>query len=336
MPLHEGATLALSPAHFFVSIKTSVSTLRTRTSANGLNPKKLSLSLLRKPGTRGASGLQKTQKASPRGRIFASAGSSSVNDADNERPSSKMGMSKPRDCEEEIALPDHFRDSFSAEEQPLKHSKTFSSVELSPPPLTPLRQLPPADQAFFLFGSITFMVCASFIAMAATAIPTLHAMRRAAMSMERLADTAQHELPGTMAAIRLSGLEISDLTLELSDLSQEVSESLRNSARAVRAAEVGIRRMGSVAASQTLSLLQEHASAPVEAVKPVVATAAETTRHAMSQAHKAVLGLAGMPVLCNWIQRKKIEEQKKIEEDLGLESDRELQKQGGTELLDDP
>ena len=43
-------------------------------------------------------------------------------------------------------------------------------------------------------------------------------MGRAATSLSKLADTAREELPSTMAAIRLSGMEISDLTLELSDL----------------------------------------------------------------------------------------------------------------------
>ena len=43
-------------------------------------------------------------------------------------------------------------------------------------------------------------------------------MGRPAASLSKLADTAQEELPSSMAAIRLSGMEISDLTLELSDL----------------------------------------------------------------------------------------------------------------------
>jgi len=44
------------------------------------------------------------------------------------------------------------------------------------------------------------------------------AVGRAATSLSKLADTAREELPSTLAAIRLSGMEISDLTLELSDL----------------------------------------------------------------------------------------------------------------------
>lgn len=46
-------------------------------------------------------------------------------------------------------------------------------------------------------------------------------MRRAANSFSMLADAVLEELPSTMAAMRLSGMEISDLTLELSDLRSE-------------------------------------------------------------------------------------------------------------------
>lgn len=41
------------------------------------------------------------------------------------------------------------------------------------------------------------------------------AFKKAAESMEKLMDATREELPNTMAAIRLSGMEISDLTTEL-------------------------------------------------------------------------------------------------------------------------
>ncbi|KAG6396961.1 hypothetical protein SASPL_143121 [Salvia splendens] len=41
--------------------------------------------------------------------------------------------------------------------------------------------------------------------------------KRAAESLEKLMDATREELPNTMAAVRLSGMEISDLTMELSD-----------------------------------------------------------------------------------------------------------------------
>lgn len=46
----------------------------------------------------------------------------------------------------------------------------------------------------------------------------LKAFKRAAQSLEKLMDVMREELPDTMAAVRLSGMEISDLTMELSDL----------------------------------------------------------------------------------------------------------------------
>jgi len=49
-------------------------------------------------------------------------------------------------------------------------------------------------------------------------ICVIKAFKRAAESLEKLMDTAREELPDTMAAIRLSGMEISDLTTQLSDL----------------------------------------------------------------------------------------------------------------------
>eukprot|EP00249_Psilotum_nudum_P014189 c24709_g1_i4 orf=425-1294(-) len=174
-------------------------------------------------------------------------------------------------------------------------------------PFEGFASLSPTDKAFVLLGFIACMIASALLALLAAAIPTLNAMRRAALSLERLADTAREELPSTMAAVRLSGMEFSDLTLELSDLSQEISEGVRSSARAVRAAEVGIRRIGSLAASQTLTMLQEHANFRVEAVKPVMASALESTCQAVTQVRRALLSITSLPALSKWIKRKKME-----------------------------
>ncbi|KAG9138731.1 hypothetical protein Leryth_027107 [Lithospermum erythrorhizon] len=83
-----------------------------------------------------------------------------------------------------------------------------------------------SDQASFL---LTFIVCTtsvSFTSLVFAAVPTITAMGRAALSLSKLADTAREELPSTMAAVRLSGMEISDLTLELSDLREDLPKSL--------------------------------------------------------------------------------------------------------------
>ncbi|XP_059642596.1 uncharacterized protein LOC132284501 isoform X2 [Cornus florida] len=82
-----------------------------------------------------------------------------------------------------------------------------------------------------------------------SAIPTLLAFKRAAESMEKLWDVTREELPDTMAAVRLSGMEISDLTMELSDLGQEITQGVKSSTRAVRLAEERLRRLTNMAPS---------------------------------------------------------------------------------------
>lgn len=75
------------------------------------------------------------------------------------------------------------------------------------------------------------------------AIPALLAFKKAAESLAKLMDVTREELPDTMAAIRLSGMEISDLTMELSDLGQDITQGVRNSTRAVRLAEERLRQL---------------------------------------------------------------------------------------------
>ncbi|KAA8546900.1 hypothetical protein F0562_003329 [Nyssa sinensis] len=81
------------------------------------------------------------------------------------------------------------------------------------------------------------------------AIPTLLAFKREAESMEKLMDVTREELPDIMAAVRLSGMEISDLTMELNDLGQEITQGVRSSTRVVRLAEERLRRLTNMAPS---------------------------------------------------------------------------------------
>ncbi|KAL4628882.1 hypothetical protein ACB092_05G269700 [Castanea dentata] len=148
-----------------------------------------------------------------------------------------------------------------------------------------------SDQAFLLLAFIACTTSVAFTSLVIAAVPTLYAMARAATSLSKLADTAREELPSTMAAIRLSGMEISDLTLELSDLSQEIADGVSKSTKAVQAAEAGIRQIGTVARQQTISMIQERASLPIISLQPVVAGAAKKTSHAVGQATKTFMNM---------------------------------------------
>ncbi|XP_010024905.2 uncharacterized protein LOC104415322 isoform X2 [Eucalyptus grandis] len=156
----------------------------------------------------------------------------------------------------------------SIEESPSEWNVQVGSPKIVPS--SPVAKLSLSDQAFFLLAFIACTTSVAFTSLVVAAVPTLCAMGRAATSLSKLADTAREELPSTMAAIRLSGMEISDLTLELSDLSQEIADGVNKSAQAVQAAEAGIRQIGSVAREQTIWAAEKTSRAVGQATKTFI------------------------------------------------------------------
>jgi len=82
------------------------------------------------------------------------------------------------------------------------------------------------DPVFWL-GLSLLLVAVSLTAVLMAALPALRELARAARSAEKLFDTLSRELPPTLEAIRLTGLEITDLT-------DEVGESVQSAGRVVR------------------------------------------------------------------------------------------------------
>ncbi|KAJ9561597.1 hypothetical protein OSB04_006757 [Centaurea solstitialis] len=175
-----------------------------------------------------------------------------------------------------------------------------SSIGAPPPSLSPISQWNLTHRHILLLNfiacSVTFSI--SFItnliiyflclakfslqaAISATwlfcsAIPTLLAFKRAAESLEKLLDVTREELPDTMAAVRLSGMEISDLTMELSDLGQEITQGVKSSTRAVRLAEERLRRLTNMNPSASMQMVVPMKSEP--AAGPAVARSARGIR----------------------------------------------------------
>lgn len=79
----------------------------------------------------------------------------------------------------------------------------------------------------FLLGLSILLVAVSLTAVLVAALPALQELARAARSVEKLADTLRRELPPTLEAIRLTGLEISDLT-------DDVSEGVKSAGQVVK------------------------------------------------------------------------------------------------------
>ncbi|KYC38673.1 hypothetical protein WA1_36480 [Scytonema hofmannii PCC 7110] len=82
------------------------------------------------------------------------------------------------------------------------------------------------DPLFWLGLSI-LLVAASLTAVMVAALPALLEVARAARSAEKLFDTLSRELPPTLEAIRLTSLEITDLT-------DDVSEGVKSAGQVVK------------------------------------------------------------------------------------------------------
>ena len=83
------------------------------------------------------------------------------------------------------------------------------------------------------------------------AIPTLRELSRAARSAEKLFDTLDRELPPTLEALRLTGLELTELT-------DDVSDSVQHAGRVVQQVDEGLssaRQQAKSVQTSTRSLL---------------------------------------------------------------------------------
>ena len=103
------------------------------------------------------------------------------------------------------------------------------------------------DPLFWLGLSI-LLVAVSLTAVLIAALPALQELGRAARSIEKLADTLRRELPPTLEAIRLTGLEISDLTDDVSEgvksagqVVKQVDQSLSGARNQAKKVEVNTR-----------------------------------------------------------------------------------------------
>lgn len=88
------------------------------------------------------------------------------------------------------------------------------------------------DPIFWLVLSLFFLTI-SLTAMLIVAIPALRELARAARSAEKLFDTLRREFPPTLEAIRLTGLEISELT-------DDVSEGVQSAGQVVKQLDQGL------------------------------------------------------------------------------------------------
>jgi uncharacterized protein YoxC len=103
-------------------------------------------------------------------------------------------------------------------------------------------------EPLFWLGLSILLVAVCLAAVLVVALPALQELARAARSAEKLFDTLRRELPPTLEAIRLTGLEISDLTDDISEgvqstgnVVKQVDQSIGGARRQVQEVNVTTR-----------------------------------------------------------------------------------------------
>lgn len=105
------------------------------------------------------------------------------------------------------------------------------------------------DPIFWL-GISLFLVAISLTAVLFVTIPTLQEIARAARSAEKLFDTLNREFPPTLEAIRLTGLEINQLTDDVdrsiegaSSVVKQIDQALTSTKGQVAQAQINTRSL---------------------------------------------------------------------------------------------
>jgi hypothetical protein len=99
------------------------------------------------------------------------------------------------------------------------------------------------EPVFWLALSL-FLVALCLAAVLVAAIPALQELARASRSAEKLFDTLYRELPPTLEAIRLTGLEISDLTDDLSEGVESAGNVVKQFDQGIRSAQRQVQGVG--------------------------------------------------------------------------------------------
>ncbi len=99
-----------------------------------------------------------------------------------------------------------------------------------------------ADPLFWLALSFLLVVI-SLTAVLLVAIPAFRELGRAARSAEKFFDTLGRELPPTLEAIRLTGLEITELTDDVTEGVQSAGQVVQQVNQSLATAQTGAKRL---------------------------------------------------------------------------------------------
>jgi uncharacterized protein YoxC len=140
-------------------------------------------------------------------------------------------------------------------------------------------------EPLFWLGLSFFLVAVSLTAVLLVLVPAVRELSRAARSVEKLCDTISRELPPTLESIRLTSLEITELTDDVTEgvqhagrVVQQVDQSLSGVKNQAQRVQVSTRSvMAGVRAAWGVSTVRLKLEARVETVngrRPTASAAA--------------------------------------------------------------
>jgi uncharacterized protein YoxC len=99
-------------------------------------------------------------------------------------------------------------------------------------------------EPLFWLGLSICLVAMSLTAVLLVALPALQELGRAARSAEKLFDTLRQEFPPTLEAIRLTGLEISELTDDINDGVKSASDVVKQVDQSITSTKQQVQKVG--------------------------------------------------------------------------------------------
>ncbi|KAL5202010.1 hypothetical protein ABZP36_012962 [Zizania latifolia] len=106
---------------------------------------------------------------------------------------------------------------------PQPHRRSFVEAQSQPPPVpaVAVRRDAATGLAFLLF--VLSVVMSSFLSLAIFSFPTWRALQQLHIAVHKLSKVVAEEVPGTLSSLKLSILEINDLTSQLKNFRQKLS-----------------------------------------------------------------------------------------------------------------
>ncbi|KAK4856850.1 hypothetical protein QYF36_021941 [Acer negundo] len=114
--------------------------------------------------------------------------------------------------------------TMSATSQPQTQTQSWVSCTTTAAAAPPfIKHYKPPQLGLLSLFFVLSTAIGAIASLAIVSVPTMMAFRKLAVSADKLSRVVSEEVPGTLSSLKLSGLEINELTQQLSSIRQKIS-----------------------------------------------------------------------------------------------------------------